>query len=425
MDVLTIDSEYPVDVVQYYSQFQDIEYKAGDFIIEEDVPIIKKDNKKKSKDEKENENENKVNNDDSSTRKSSSGIISGFKRFVSTAATPEVDRYTNAMNLKAQLFNSIFKSKTYTEFSPRIYLFLTCLGLATALLSFMVERGIYYLRYSRLQMSSTGIPFVDYLIWVISASICIVAAAACGDYISVDAQGSGIAEMKVVLSGVWLKNVLTLKTFIAKVIGLIFAVSSGIFFGKLGPDVHFAVLIANQLCRFPCFTSIQSNPSYKHQLLTSSVAAGVTSSFGTPIGGVIYGIETTSTYFMVYNLWRGFFAAIVSVVAFHLFRGKSNISYTYFRPWSISIDLIFFGILGLMVGVISAYFIKWFIFIQNVKKGKPERYIFTWLMTGRYRYSLAIAITIALLTYPFPALCMNLFKIYLIYISSRNEWCCK
>lgn len=45
-------------------------------------------------------------------------------------------------------------------------------------------------------------------------------------------SGSGIPEMKTILRGVVLKEYLTLKTFVAKVIGLTCALGSGMPLGK-------------------------------------------------------------------------------------------------------------------------------------------------------------------------------------------------
>jgi H+/Cl- antiporter ClcA len=42
-------------------------------------------------------------------------------------------------------------------------------------------------------------------------------------------------------------------------------------------------------------------------MLAAAVAAGVTATFGAPIGGVLFSIEVTSTYYFVSNLWKAFF----------------------------------------------------------------------------------------------------------------------
>lgn len=44
-------------------------------------------------------------------------------------------------------------------------------------------------------------------------------------------------------------------------------------------------------------------------MLTAAVAAGVTATFGAPIGGVLFSIEVTSTYYFVSNFWKTFFCA--------------------------------------------------------------------------------------------------------------------
>ncbi|MEQ2158886.1 Chloride channel protein 2, partial [Goodea atripinnis] len=61
---------------------------------------------------------------------------------------------------------------------------------------------------------------------------------------------SGIPEMKTILRGVVLKEYLTLKTFVAKVIGLTCALGSGMPLGKEGPFVHIASLCAALLSKF-------------------------------------------------------------------------------------------------------------------------------------------------------------------------------
>lgn len=44
-------------------------------------------------------------------------------------------------------------------------------------------------------------------------------------------------------------------------------------------------------------------------MLAASVAAGVTATFNAPIGGVLFSIEVTTTYYVVGDLWKAFFTA--------------------------------------------------------------------------------------------------------------------
>ena len=62
--------------------------------------------------------------------------------------------------------------------------------------------------------------------------------------------GSGIPEMKTILRGVVLKEYLTFKTFVAKVIGLTCALGSGMPLGKevmhMHTHTHTGILFGNR-----------------------------------------------------------------------------------------------------------------------------------------------------------------------------------
>jgi chloride channel 2 len=59
--------------------------------------------------------------------------------------------------------------------------------------------------------------------------------------------------MKCILSGIQLGSYLTLKTLLAKILGLSTAIGSGLFVGKEGPFVHTSSIIANQLAKIKFF----------------------------------------------------------------------------------------------------------------------------------------------------------------------------
>ena len=55
---------------------------------------------------------------------------------------------------------------------------------------------------------------------------------------------SGIPEVKCFLNGLNIPNLLDVKTLVCKVVGIIFAYSSGLPLGKEGPMVHAGAVIA-------------------------------------------------------------------------------------------------------------------------------------------------------------------------------------
>ncbi|KAI1235948.1 hypothetical protein IHE44_0002041 [Lamprotornis superbus] len=98
--------------------------------------------------------------------------------------------------------------------------------------------------------------------------------------------GSGIPEMKTILRGVVLKEYLTLKTFVAKVIGLTCALGSGMPLGKEGPFVHIASMCAALLSHFlSLFGGFYENEARNIEMLAAACAVGVGCCFAAPIGG--------------------------------------------------------------------------------------------------------------------------------------------
>jgi chloride channel 3/4/5 len=125
------------------------------------------------------------------------------------------------------------------------------------------------------------------------------------------AAGSGVAEVKVILSGFVLHGYLGLRTLIIKTLALILSVASGLSLGKEGPYVHIATCIGNIACRI--FPKYSDNDGKRREILSASAASGVAVAFGAPIGGVLFSLEEVSYYFPSKTLFRTFFCCIVSV----------------------------------------------------------------------------------------------------------------
>lgn len=125
------------------------------------------------------------------------------------------------------------------------------------------------------------------------------------------AAGSGVAEVRVILSGFVLHGYLGLRTLTIKTLGLILSVASGLSLGKEGPYVHIATCIGNIACRL--FSKYNHNDAKRREVLSASAASGVAVAFGAPIGGVLFSLEEVSYYFPPKTLFRTFFCCIVSL----------------------------------------------------------------------------------------------------------------
>lgn len=174
------------------------------------------------------------------------------------------------------------------------------------------------------------------------------------------AAGSGIPEIKTILSGFVIHGYLGKWTLIIKATGMMLATSAGLSLGKEGPLVHVACCIGNIFSYL--FPKYGSNEMKKRETLSAASAAGVSVAFGAPIGGVLFSLEEVSYYFPLKTLWRSFFCALVAAFVLRSINPFGNEHLVMFyvgktRPW-ILFELIPFVLLGALGGVIGSLFIK-------------------------------------------------------------------
>uniref|UniRef100_A0A8C1C1S0 Chloride channel protein n=1 Tax=Cyprinus carpio carpio TaxID=630221 RepID=A0A8C1C1S0_CYPCA len=249
---------------------------------------------------------------------------------------------------------------------------------------------------------------LQYLAWVTYPVVLISFSAGFTHIVAPQAAGSGIPEMKTILRGVVLKEYLTLKTFVAKVVGLTCALGSGLPLGKEGPFVHIASLCAALLCKFMSFFGgIYENESRNIEMLAAACAVGVGCCFAAPIGGVLFSIEVTSTFFAVRNYWRGFFAATFSAFIFRVLavwnRDEETITAlfkTRFRldfPFDLQ-ELPAFAVIGIASGFGGALFVYLNrLIVQFMRKQKT---INKFLMKKRLLYPALVTVLISTLSFP-------------------------
>ncbi|KAK3524406.1 hypothetical protein QTP70_027994, partial [Hemibagrus guttatus] len=174
------------------------------------------------------------------------------------------------------------------------------------------------------------------------------------------ACGSGIPEIKTILSGFIIRGYLGKWTLMIKTITLVLAVSSGLSLGKEGPLVHVACCCGNILCHL--FTKYRKNEAKRREVLSAAAAVGVSVAFGAPIGGVLFSLEEVSYYFPLKTLWRSFFAALVAAFTLRSINpfGNSRLVLFYVEfhsPWHL-VELVPFVFLGIFGGIWGAFFIR-------------------------------------------------------------------
>ena len=103
------------------------------------------------------------------------------------------------------------------------------------------------------------------------------------------AAGSGIPEIKTILSGFVIPHILDFKVLVVKAVGATFAVSTGMCLGKEGPFVHISTCVSNLVAkRFPKY---KDNDRKMREILSAGCASGLSVAFGAPIGGVLFSYE--------------------------------------------------------------------------------------------------------------------------------------
>ncbi|QLQ82584.1 hypothetical protein HG537_0H03470 [Torulaspora globosa] len=192
-------------------------------------------------------------------------------------------------------------------------------------------------------------------------------------YVAPMATGSGISEIKVWVSGFKYKDeFLNLRTLVVKSVALPLTISSGLSVGKEGPSVHYAAccgyVIANWLLRDVLTFNKQAD------YLTAASGAGVAVAFGSPIGGVLFGLEeiATAREYTASALWKSFYVALGAVATLEYinpFRSGKIVLFnvTYDKDWKVQ-EIPVFIILGIFGGLYGKLISKWNINYVHFRK---------------------------------------------------------
>ena len=181
-----------------------------------------------------------------------------------------------------------------------------------------------------------------------------------GTMVYYPAAGSGVAEVKVILSGFVVHGYLGLRTLVVKTFALVLSVASGLSVGKEGPYVHIATCVGNIACRL--FSKYNHNDGKRREILSASAASGVGVAFGAPLSGVLFSLEEVSYYFPPKTLFRTFFCCIVAALSLKFLNpygtGKIVIfQVRYTTDWRF-FEMFAFILLGMLGGALGALFIK-------------------------------------------------------------------
>mmetsp|Transcript_99887 Transcript_99887/g.287001 ORF Transcript_99887/g.287001 Transcript_99887/m.287001 type:complete len:1585 (+) Transcript_99887:104-4858(+) len=239
-----------------------------------------------------------------------------------------------------------------------------------------------------------------YAAYVAFAVVLAASSAALVQHFAPTARGSGIPEVKTILGGFVMAEVLEFKTLVVKVIGLALSVSSGMALGKEGPLVHVACCWANACSKLS--PRYMENEGKRRELISTAAAAGVAVAFGAPVGGVLFSYEEVSTMFPQKTMIRAFFAASIAALTLLWYNPTGTGKLTMFEAYTPEMPSIseypWFVLLGVLGGVFGARFVKWNV---QISAGRRDGSAF------RNRMSIVaevagIAMITAITSYPSP-----------------------
>lgn len=133
--------------------------------------------------------------------------------------------------------------------------------------------------------------WIQYILWSSYAIILVTASVLFSHFFGPQAIGSGIPEIKTILRGIHLKEYLSFRTLVSKIIGLTFSLGSGMPIGKevkkslllkvitvvfQGPFVHIASIVANLMGDIAISIDNEyANESRANEMLAAAAAVGV------------------------------------------------------------------------------------------------------------------------------------------------------
>lgn len=203
-----------------------------------------------------------------------------------------------------------------------------------------------------------------------------IAAVLC-KYYAPTAAGSGISEVKCIVSGFVTDKMLGWSTLFIKSIGLPLVITSGLNVGKEGPSVHYAACAGYVVSKL--FSNFEHSFVHQSQFLTAASASGVAVAFASPIGGVLFSIEEITSNFKLSTLWESYYCALVAtgiLSVMNSFRNGQIVIFqvSYDTTWRY-FEIPFFIVLGIFGGiygiVVSKFNIKWVAFRNKYLKKYP------------------------------------------------------
>lgn len=210
--------------------------------------------------------------------------------------------------------------------------------------------------------------YIAYPIYILFSVVFAAAASFIVAELAPLAAGSGISEIKCIVAGFDAPRFLDWMVLLIKCVALPLTIASGYSVGKEGPSVHFAACVGHIISS----RVLELDYHKRSDILTACCAAGVAVAFGSPIGGLLFGIEEIASHLSMNTIWRSFFCCLVATTVVSVFNPFRNgqlvlFSVQYDSSWHM-FELPFFALIGVFGGVVGQFIIKYNLRITALRK---------------------------------------------------------
>ncbi|KAG8442075.1 hypothetical protein GDO86_011026 [Hymenochirus boettgeri] len=198
------------------------------------------------------------------------------------------------------------------------------IGVVVGIFAFLIHQIIDYLFKVKWELVEKYIQHNDFqTTWMLVLGIglaMILVSSGLVAFFSPSGSPSGLPEVIGYLNGVSIRHIFNIRTFFGSFFSCALAVSAGMFCGPEAPMVHAGAVIACGLSQFksetlrinlPFFTRFR-NSADKRQFITAGAAAGISSVFRAPVGGLLFVLEDVATFWNIKLAWQTFFCCLVA-----------------------------------------------------------------------------------------------------------------
>ncbi|KAL0485737.1 12 TM domain-containing transmembrane protein, partial [Acrasis kona] len=279
------------------------------------------------------------------------------------------------------IYQKMRSERSFRVDDVRRWLTVILIGFFTALVAWAVHyfvEIIFNFKFSIMEyfvhFESHAEVHLGYLIYVSMNLSLVIIGSSVVIFLWPEAAGSGLPEVKSYLNGVRVPKALNIFTMITKFISVICSVSASLAVGPEGPMIHIGALIGGGFAEWksrtfgfalPLMQNFRNSRDRRDFILSGS-AAGIAAAFGSPIGGVLFALEETSSHWSQALTWRTFFGTMIATFTVNIFlslvdEGRFNVKSTVIFDMGRSegftyYELPIFVILGVFGGCTGSIF---------------------------------------------------------------------